>query len=159
MENQKDWIVAGDAKWSFNEDELMGEISAGNGFIMTNDVYSDFELELEFFPDSSVNSGVFVRCAQQELSATECHEINIWDFHPTQENRTGAIVNKATYINFVETINRWNTYRIKCYKNTTQVWINETMTAEYKDSTRLAGFIGLQTAMSGTIRFRNIWIK
>ncbi len=51
---------------------------------MTNKTYKDFDIILEFYPDNSVNSGVFVRCKQQELSNIDCYVINIWDNHPDQ---------------------------------------------------------------------------
>ncbi len=89
-ENSDAWFVDGDSKWEFVNNELMGVADSTSGFIITKDRYRNFELSLEFQPDSTINSGVFVQCAKPEMSATDCHELNIWDLHPNQDFRTGG---------------------------------------------------------------------
>lgn len=156
--NSENWKRGGDATWTFANNELVGTVNEGNGFIMTEATYSDFILELDFKPDNTVNSGVFIRCKALEISATDCHEINIWDLHPNQDNRTGAIVTKAVPLVKVNTNNKWNTYKIKAQGGRVQVWINDIMTADYTDKTLSQGHVGLQTAETGEIRFRNVKI-
>ena len=156
QENSDNWEKFGNAQWSFTEGILTGKVEDGAGFIMTKQVYQDFELTLEFKPDSTINSGVFIRCSKKELSATECHEINIWDLHPNQDFRTGAIVTKAIPLSHVETLNKWNTYMIKAEKDSIQVWINDILTATIQYQNPTKGFIGLQAAGTGEISFRNI---
>ena len=39
-----------------------------------------------------------------------------------------------------------------------KVYINDTLTANYTDTTRLQGYIGLQAAGSGEVRFRNVMV-
>jgi hypothetical protein len=112
-ENGTDWIEEGDANWNFSNNELIGEVSDEVGFIMTQNTYKDFVLELEFKPDSTINSGIFIRCKNFEISAEDCYEVNIWDLHPNQDFRTGAIVAKFKPLAIVETIDKWNTYKIK----------------------------------------------
>ena len=159
QKNTNDWDAFGDANWNFSNNELIGEIKDGAGFVMTKQSYKDFILELEFKPDSTINSGVFIRCNKEEINPTDCFELNIWDLHPDQENRTGAIVTKHPPLTLVKTINKWNTYRIKAKKNQIQVWINDTLTADFSDKYLFEGYIGLQAKGKGTIRFRNIKIK
>lgn len=155
-EDSNDWMAFGDAEWVFTGEEFIGSVKEGNGFVMTNDSYKNFDLELEFKPDSTINSGVFIRCANKELSATDCHEINIWDLHPNQDFRTGAIVSKVVPKNYVETINKWNTYRIKANGNQIKVWVNNHITADSSFTTPLSGYIALQAMGNGEISFRNI---
>lgn len=156
QENSDDWETFGTAKWQFSKGVLKGSINEGEGFLMTKKSFTNFMLELEFKPDSTINSGVFIRCVNKELSATDCHEINIWDLHPNQDFRTGAIVSKVVPKNYVETINKWNTYRIKANGNQIKVWVNNRITADSSFTTPLSGYIALQAMGNGEISFRNI---
>jgi len=159
QENTENWKIIGDANWAFSDHVLIGKISAGAGYVITQQTYKDFVLELEFNPDSNINSGVFIRCKNDDLNPMNCYEINIWDLHPNQNYRTGAIVLKSTPLNMVETINKWNTYKIKIQNNHIQVWINDMITADLIDDCCTDGYIGLQAMGTGEIRFRNITIK
>ena len=154
--NSDSWVQMGDAKWKFSGDEIMATILRGSGFIMTKDVYKDFELELQFYPDETINSGIFVRCAEKELSYTDCYEINIWDYHPDQKERTGAIVSRAAPLKNVQTINKWNTYKIQCKGNKIKAWINGDLTADIDNNGLIEGYIALQAAGLGTVRFKNV---
>ena len=159
QENKSDWLKKGDASWNFSNNELIGKLNKGTGFIMTRKSYKDFVLELDFKPDSTINSGVFIRCKNFEINAADCYEINIWDLHPNQEFRTGAIVTKASPISLVETINKWNTYKIKIERDHLEVWVNGVLTADIRDKALSEGFIGLQAQGMGEIRFRNVKIN
>ena len=159
QEDSDDWEMFGDAQWGFSEAVLTAKSKNGSGFVMTKKTYKDFVLKLEFQPDSTINSGVFIRCSKKELSATDCHEINIWDLHPNQEYRTGAIVTKAIPLNHVETLNQWNTYKIKAENDRIQVWLNNMLTADSKYEYPREGFIGLQAMGTGEISFRNVTLS
>ena len=159
QENAGDWVEQGNADWQFVDNELIGKLDTGAGFVITQKVYDDFVLELEFNPDSTINSGIFVRCAGHEMNPFTCHEINIWDLHPNQDFRTGAIVTKVKPLAKVETLNKWNTYKIRCEQDQVQAWINGILTAELKDASLGKGHIGLQAAGGGQIRFRNVKIQ
>ncbi|WP_350291740.1 DUF1080 domain-containing protein [uncultured Croceitalea sp.] len=158
QENTSDWERFGDSAWKFSYNELIGIADDSNGFVMTQKTYSDFILQLEFKPDGTINSGVFIRCSNQEINPTDCYEANIWDLHPNQDFRTGAIVLKAVPLAIVETNNKWNTYKIRAEKNHVQVWINGILTADINDDTLTKGYIGLQANGTGEIRFRNVKI-
>ncbi len=155
-ENFDGWQIFGGAEWKFNEGELIGTVKDSVGFVMTENKYTDFILELEFKPDSTINSGIYIRCQNKEISFTDCYEINIWDLHPNQDFRTGAIVNRATPLNYVETIGEWNTYKIQIKGDHLQAWINDIPTADLKDSSLAEGYIALQAMGTGEVRFRNV---
>ncbi len=157
-ENGDGWYEGGEASWRFENGEIIGQADGENGWLMTNDAYSNFELTLEFYPDSTVNSGVFIRCAEKELSMETCYEINIWDLHPNQSYRTGSVVSKQEPLAHVETIGHWNAYRIRALDGHIQVWVNDVMTADYQDNRLTEGFIAIQAAEKGTIRFREVRI-
>ena len=158
VEGGNEWVTGGDANWFFENGDLIGDAVKGDGFVMTKKPYSDFVLELEFYPDKQVNSGVFVRCKEKELSATECYEINIWDNHPNQAFRTGAVVSRAEPLQLVQTIDKWNSYRIRFHKGRLKAWINNVLVVDLEDTSLNEGFIALQTAENGRIRFRNVRI-
>ena len=159
QENSKDWFIKGDANWNFSNNELIGKIKNGAGFIMTQQTYKDFILELEFKPDSTINSGIFIRCKNSNINPTDCYEVNIWDLHPNQDYRTGAIVMKSIPLALVQTIDTWNTYKIKNETDHIQVWVNGILTADIRDTVLTEGYIGLQATGTGKIRFRNVKIK
>jgi len=158
-ENSGSWEAHGDANWTFSNNELIGEVKDGAGAVITNKSYKDFILEVEFKPDSTINSGIFIRCKKEEINPTDCFELNIWDLHPDQDNRTGAIVLRSVPIANVETIDKWNTYKIKAEGNHIQVWINGILTADLIENNLPAGYIGLQAKGTGQVIFRNIKIQ
>ena len=158
QESGDDWSMEGDAQWRFENDELIGSLSEGAGFVMTKTSYDDFVLELEFQPDSTINSGIFIRCKNRELSFADCYEINIWDLHPKQENRTGAVVSRFSPLKKLETLNKWNTYKIKNQNDYLQAWINDILVVDLKDQDLKSGPIALQAAEKGEIKFRNVRI-
>jgi hypothetical protein len=159
QENNINWKRTGDATWNFSDNELIGSVNKGAGFVITQQTYNDFVLELEFNPDSTINSGIFIRCKNENISPIDCYELNIWDLHPNQDYRTGAIVMKSVPLAIVETNNKWNIYKIKAEKDHIQVWINNILTADIEDNTCTDGYIGLQANGTGEIRFRNVKIK
>jgi hypothetical protein len=159
QENGTNWIAEGEAEWRFENKELIGSLSEGAGFVMTKTSYDDFILELEFYPDSMINSGIFIRCTNRELSFEDCYEINIWDLHPKQENRTGAVVSRFSPLEKIETLNQWNTYKIKNQKDHLQAWINGVLVIDLKDQDLKSGPIALQAAENGEIKFRNVRVK
>ena len=158
-ENVNDWFMEGNAHWRFVNNELIGHLVGGSGFVMTRRAYQDFVLKVEFNPDSTINSGVFVRCKNKKISAIDCYEINIWDLHPNQDYRTGAIVMRSNPLARVETINKWNTYEIKCENDRIQAWINGVLTADIRDEAPAEGYVALQAAETGEIRFRNVKLR
>ncbi|WP_461444720.1 3-keto-disaccharide hydrolase [Maribacter sp.] len=158
QENGTDYTVEGEATWRFENNELIGSLSEGAGFVMTKASYSDFMLELEFKPDSTINSGVFIRCQKRELSFEDCYEINIWDLHQKQEFRTGAVVSRFSPLKKIKTLNKWNRYRIKNEKDHLQAWINDILVVDLRDADLKNGPIALQAAEKGEIKFRNVKI-
>jgi len=157
-ENGSNWFSEGDAKWTFVNDELIGSLESGAGFVMTKESYEDFILELEFKPDSTINSGIFIRCKEKAISMVDCYEINIWDLHPDQKNRTGAVVTRSTPLAHVETLDKWNSYIIKNEKDHLQAWINDVLVIDLKNQDLKSGPIALQAAEKGEIKFRNMRI-
>lgn len=159
VEDSNEWFQEGSASWKFNGNQLIGTSLGGSGFVMTNEKYQNFTLSLEFYPDAGINSGIFVRCKNKEISNEDCYEMNIWDYHPDQESRTGSIVTRAKPLLNVQTIGKWNSYKITCEGNHIRTWINGKLTADIFNDDLSEGYIGLQAAEPGRIKFRNVKIK
>lgn len=153
------WTQIGNATWTNHQGEWIGDVREGAGFLLFNDTFEDFTLELEFYPDSTINSGIFVRCRNEQINPVNCYEVNIWDLHPVQNYRTGAIVNRALPRRHLDTINRWNRYKITLEGSRIRVWLNGRLTADLEDTDLSGGKIALQAMGTGTIRFRNIRIS
>jgi len=156
QKDANDWFSEGDAEWKFIDGALKGSLENGSGFVMTKESYSDFILELEFKPDSTINSGIFIRCKENTISNVDCYEINIWDLHPDQDSRTGAVVTRAKPLKKMETLDKWNSYKIKNDKHQLQIWLNDVLMIDIKDHDLNTGPIALQAAESGEILFRNV---
>ncbi|NRD19977.1 DUF1080 domain-containing protein [Winogradskyella eckloniae] len=159
QENGTDWKAYGNDCWHFSNNELIGKIIDAEGYVITKEKFKNFDLTLEFKPDSTINSGIFIRCHNEDMNPKNCYEINIWDLHPDQSNRTGAIVGRTETLAKVETINKWNTYRITARDEHIQIWINNILVIDAIDHTLTEGYIGLQAKATGKVHFRNININ
>ena len=67
-EISKKWSTTGNAEWHIESGILSGK--GGEGYVTTTSEYNNFILTAEFFPDKVVNSGIFIRCPKDEVSAT-----------------------------------------------------------------------------------------
>ena len=154
------WSRTGDAGWTSIHGITKSTNQSGTGFLVSIKQYDDFELTVEFKPDATVNSGVLVRCQDPaDIALSNCYEINIWDQHPNQNYRTGAIViHSIPPLEHLNSVGQWNQYRIIAQGNKISVWLNEQLTAAMSNAEFKSGHIALQSA-GGAIQFRNLSIK
>jgi hypothetical protein len=158
------WYSQGDADWRVDAGEIIGAGAgegAGDGYLLSREEYANFDLTLEFQIDAETNSGIYIRCQQRDsVGPDTCYEMNIWDLHPQQEARTGAIVFQVMPpLVQVNTLEGWNTYRIRAAGPKLEVWVNGELTAVLEGAEFDTGFIALQRWQSGTVRFRNIQLR
>ena len=158
--NLQGWQVIDSAKWSVEEGEIVSS-GAGNGYLSTDELFGDFELSAEFWVDATTNSGIYIRCKDRaNVHPDTCYELNIWDNHPKQEARTGAIVFKfMPPLAQVETIGRWSLYEVVAKGGSLEVKVNGVTTAKLDDADSTPGFIALQHFEQGTVKFRNINVR
>jgi len=151
------WQTVGEASWSVEAGSIVAR-GSGDGFLRTADAFGDFFLSLEFWVDASTNSGIFIRCRDaQRIHPETCYELNIWDDHPQQQARTGAIVFKVMPpLSNVKTVGRWNTYDVLARGQRLEVRVNGELTATLDDADPAPGFIALQHWQEGTVKFRNL---
>ena len=152
------WQEVGDATWAVEQGVVTG--SGGDGYLISPGDYRAYVLKLEFWADAKTNSGVFIHCTDaSNLSPITCYEINIWDNHPNQAFRTGAIVTRVEPYHILNTLGRWNSYEIHVAQASIEVYLNGTLVSSLDQPEKQAGFIGLQHMLSGVVRFRNLTIQ
>jgi hypothetical protein len=153
------FTVVGDANWRLEDTSVVADESTAASFLVSNDTYTDFELELEFWVNSEANSGIFLRCEDPAApSDSTCYEANIYDTRSDQTYRTGSIVNIAEPAEFIYTGGQWNRYEIRVEGDHLQVTLNGRDMVDVEDSSHATGPIALQYG-SGTVRFRNVRIR
>jgi len=151
------WKQEGDANWQLVDGAAQAD--SGSGFLVTNAVYADFDLELEFFVSPDANSGVFIRCANpSEIGAATCYEVNIFDQRPDPTFRTGGIVDVAKPNVMLNTGDQWNTYEISAHGSHLSVKLNGQVTVDTNDEKLAAGPFALQYG-AGRVMFRNVRIR
>lgn len=151
------WQPQGDITWTVSDKTLVAS-GAGDGFLISDAQYGDFHLVVEFWVDATTNSGVFIRCRDRaRIHPETCYELNIWDTHPQQEARTGAIVMRAMPpLAKVDTAGHWNTYEVTAKGASIIVKVNGVTTATLDQADPAPGFIALQHWADGTVRFRRV---
>jgi hypothetical protein len=148
---------SGDANWTIEGATVRA--NTGTGYLVTNDRFGDFELEAEFWVDVPANSGIFIRCADAEnINATACYEVNIFDTRPDPTYRTGGIVDVASPKSEMNAAGRWNRFVIAAEGATLRVDFNGVRTVDVEDSRLADGVIGFQYG-AGTVIFRNLRIR
>ncbi len=169
----------GEATYTVRDGEIVGTTvhDTPNSFLVTDSIYSDFILELEFLVDPSMNSGIQIRSEslphyqngrvhgyQIEIDPSErAWSAGVYDearrgwLHPLDDQNTSA---KGAFKQ-----NQWNHYRIEAIGDTIKTWINGAEASHLMDDQTAEGFIGLQVHSIGEnqeegteIRWRDIKI-
>ena len=151
------WEQRGDAHWQVRSGLLVAD-GEGQGYLLSLQDYENYHLRLDFWVDATTNSGVFIHCSDRDdISPRSCYELNIWDQHPQPEARTGAIVMEVMPpLAQVDTVGKWNTYEIIARDGLVHARVNGQTTALMDQAQRQRGFIALQHAQKGTVKFRTI---
>jgi hypothetical protein len=151
----------GTANWRAADGAIQADARTDkdSAFLMTKDVYTDFQIRVEFWASDDANSGVFLRCANL-FSVTDrtCYEANIFDQRPDPKYGTGAVVNYAAISPMPKAGGKWNVYDITVKGSQLTLVLNGVRTAEVNDKTLDSGPIGLQYA-GGTMKFRKVQVK
>jgi Domain of Unknown Function (DUF1080) len=147
----------GNANWRLMDGAVQAD--KGNGFLLTKNLYADFQLKAEFWVDDDANSGVFLRCENpRQVTAMNAYEVNIYDKRPDQTYATGAIVDVAKPLTPMKAGGKWNTFEITAQGPHMIVVMNGTKTVDVQNSVHARGPIGLQYG-GGVVKFRLLQIK
>ncbi len=151
------WQVEGASEWTVVDQAIVAS-GSDEGFLVSAKDYGDFYLRAEFWVDATTNSGIFIRCRdRRRIHPETCYELNIYDEHPQQEARTGAVVMQfMPPMARVETVGQWNTYEVWARGAAIEVKVNGVTTAVIADADPTPGFIALQHWAAGTVKFRQL---
>ena len=110
--NLNNWEPIGNANWRLLEGGIV-QADVGNGFLVSKQDYTDFQIRAEFWVDPTANSGIFIRATDpKKVTAENAYEVNIFDTRPDPSYGTGAIVNVAKVSPMPKAADKWNTYDI-----------------------------------------------
>ncbi len=164
-ETLANWKPTGDANWRLENGAIVAD--GGNGFLVSNEAYGDFQLRAEFWVDAETNSGIFIRCTDPDkVTGQTAYEVNIWDTRPDPTYGTGAIVNVAKVEPMPKAGGQWNVYEITAKGSQFIVVLNGQMTVNAAEDSKLPrGHIALQHGLGvnnndkGVVKFRKVEIK
>lgn len=160
----------GTANWRIEDGVVVAD--KGNGFLVTKNTYSDFQIRAEFWVETAANSGIFIRCTDPDkVTGANAYEVNIWDVRPDPSYGTGAIVNVAKVDPMPKAGGKWNVYEITAKGSTFTVVLNGQKTVDGAQDAKFAsGRIALQHGLglkdakgaevdTGVVKFRKVEIK
>ena len=151
------WRQTGNVAWRFSDNGAAAGPAAPAGYLVSPEQYRGLTLVVEFWIEDDTNSGIFVRCQDPErITPDNCYEVNIWDNHPVQDFRTGSIVKRQLPLAHVDSLLKWTECRITLKRESLIVMMNDVVTARLEDANLAEGFIALQYAGKGEVRFRNL---
>lgn len=144
-----------------------------NEFLCTVREYENFDLRLKFKlvgTEGFVNGGVQFRTKRipnhHEVSGFQADIGAGMDGNLYDESRRNKILAKPTDAIRTQALkpNEWNDYRIRCEGNRIRLWLNETLTVDYKEDdpkVESKGIIGLQIhgGCKAVIRFKELEIE
>ena len=163
--NLDNWTPIGDANWKLADGVVMAD--SGRGFLVSKNSYTDFQIRVEFWVESTSNSGVFIRCADPtSVTGKTAYEVNIWDTRPDPTYGTGAIVDVAKVPTPAPKAGgKWNVYEITARGPVFTVTLNGKRTVNgARNATHASGWIALQAFNgnnqgSGVVKFRKVQIR
>jgi hypothetical protein len=163
----ENWNRIGDANWRTEGGAIVADQGKG-GFLVSKNIYADFEVYAEFWAESDTNSGVFLRAADpSKITADNSYEVNIWDIRPEPIYATAAIVNIAAVpVPLIyKAGGKWNTFEIYAKGTQLTVKFNGVVTVSTQNGKFAGGPIALQFgpgvkgATGGPIKWRNVQVK
>jgi hypothetical protein len=158
--NLDNWSPIGDANWKIVDGVVQADKATVNSYLVSKDMYKDFQLRAEFWVSDDANSGIFIRCADpKSVTSKNAYEVNIFDKRPDPSYGTGAIVDVAKAATVLKAGGKWNVYEITAKGPEFTVTLNGTRTVDgAKDSRHPSGHIALQYG-AGVVKFRKVEIK
>jgi len=147
------WTNVGDATYGVDGDTLIGRAGPERrqSFLVSREVFGDFELEVDVKMITEGNSGIQFRSHvvdgrlrgyQAEIDPTDRR----WSGGIYDEGRRGWLDglegDEAARAAFDK--EGWNRYRIRCVGPHLQVWVNGVQTADLLDAADLTGHIAFQ---------------
>jgi serine/threonine protein kinase len=163
------WTVIGHDGWRVENSTIVGRASNNEkGWLMSNESFGDFELQLEYLLEPDSNSGIFLRAwPEGAVNGADFHEIQLLDdtsnlfrkFPPNQ--RTGSLFKQiAASPALKPEPNKWHRLAIRLQGRDLQVSIDgkNVIDGQISQDKQARGHIGLQLYPK-EVQFWNIRIK
>ncbi len=161
------WKPMGFNGWSVTNGVIFGKTTSNSGWLMSERVYGDYELELDYKIGSGSNSGLFLRAwPEGNISGNQFREIQLLDDKASafsslgRERRTGSVFGMvAPQTTPKVPANQWHRVRVHLQGQQVQVAINgvDILKHTLNDLPPL-GRIGLQLYPT-QVEFRNIRVR
>lgn len=165
--------------WAVEEGEIRVADPGRGGWLRTEKMYRDFELQLEFIIPEGGNSGVGLRCTSVGDPAFTGFEVQIYDSYGKAPSMSdcGAVYNAiAPLRQAVKPAGEWNEYTIRVLGDTLDVWLNGQHVQQSQklddrgifrnadqplplNERATTGYIAFQDHGEGGLRLRNIALK
>ena len=152
------WTQTGNANWRIEGGAAVAD--KGNGYLVSKESYTDFEIRAEVCVDDDANSRIFIRTTDpKKPSSKNGYEVNIFDKRPGQDYATAAIVDVAKPSAPQKAGGKWNTMEIIAKGPSMTVIFNGVKTVDgAQDSRNPSGPIALQYG-AGIVKFRKVEIR
>tara|TARA_R110002096_G_scaffold102753_9_gene226914 strand:+ start:508 stop:1068 length:561 start_codon:yes stop_codon:yes gene_type:complete len=150
------WQATSEANWRVEDGAIV--VDAGKkGFLLHEDAYFNYELQIDFKAAPGTNSGVFLSTQPSPKKLTEdCYELNIAP--PDNPFPTGSLVARKK-VEGVGESEEWRTYQIRVEGAHVAVSLAGEQILDYQGEAPSTGNrIGLQLN-EGRVAFRNIRIR
>ena len=152
------WSAHSEVNWRVEQGAIVADEGAV-GLLCTTTQFADFQLRVDFLPEATTNSGVFLRTAPvitKDDVTTECYELNI----APADNPfpTGSLVGRKKIEGDFHRA-QWQTFLVTAQGDQVDIQLDGKQILSYQDKNPIQrGRIGLQFN-SGRIAFRNVQIK
>ncbi len=157
------WYEYGDAIYEAEENSILGRTGGGGqSFLITEETFGDFVMEVDVMPELPGNSGIQIRSHEKENKRPFGYQIEIdssdraWSGGLFDEARRGWLQdleqNPAGRAAF--RYQEWNRFRIECVGPWIKTWVNGVPVTDYFDTADLEGFIALQVHSGNNTRVR-----
>lgn len=127
-EDLSGWVSTGapDA-WGVEDGEIVTVKPGSGGWLRTDRMFRDFELEMDFFMPEGGNSGLGLRGSSGGDPAFTGFEVQMLDTHGEEPGlrNCGAVYEAIAPASMAaHEAGEWNTYRVKLVDDTLNVWLN-----------------------------------
>ena len=152
------WNRTGDANWRIEGGAAVAD--KGNGYLVSKESYTDFEIRAEVWVDDDANSGIFIRNTDPKKPSSKTgYEVNIFDKRPGQDYATASIVDVAKPSVPQKAGGKWNTMEILAKGPSMTVVFNGVKTVDgAKDARNPSGPVAIQYG-KGVVKFRKFEIR
>ena len=152
------WTQTGNANWRIEGGAAVAD--KGNGYLVSKESYTDFEIRAEVWVDDDANSGIFIRNTDPKKPSSKTgYEVNIFDKRPGQDYATASIVDVAKPSVPQKAGGKWNTMEILAKGPSMTVVFNGVKTVDgAKDARNPSGPVAIQYG-KGVVKFRKFEIR